>query len=188
MIEYVVVYAYTVAPGKTYVPLILKKKPPHLEGMLNLPGGKINPGEDPVAAALRELKEETGLEEVQEYDPMAYCPSEYMGRINGGTCNIHAVKVPVVFQDLNPGPDEIEKVGWHSLPDLYELPNLMPNLRVIMPLIEKGIKNWVISDLDGGWRNQRYHKVRLFMDTDEYWRNPWHIEVQSVGYFRGDPE
>lgn len=183
--EYVVVYAFTVHPGKTWVPLILKNKPPHLEGMLNLPGGKIEPGEDPIAAALRELKEETGLEEVQEYDPMIYCPAEYMGKLDGGRCIIHAVKVPVVFHNLKPRSDETEVADWYSIPELYNLPNLMPNLRVMIPLMAKDLKGWLIQDFDNDWRKQWTHSVSLSFDDSD---NPWNVEVRSVGHYNGMEE
>ena len=42
--------------------LVIKKvKPPCQFGRYNLPGGKIKDGENSIEAALRELKEETGL-------------------------------------------------------------------------------------------------------------------------------
>lgn len=48
-------------PTLSQVVLIRKNKPPHQEGLLNGIGGKIEPGERPLAAMTREFKEEAGL-------------------------------------------------------------------------------------------------------------------------------
>lgn len=187
MIEYVVVYPYTVEQNNTRLPLILKKQPPHLEGMLNLPGGKINPGEHPVDAGVRELKEETGLEQVSEYDPMCYCPAEHLGVIQGTRCVIHCVRVPISMrQELNPSPGEIEEVRWFPFPDLLNLPNLMPNLRVVIPLMDRGAKDWKLEDFDGNWRKKVYHMVNLlFKDMES---SPLQIRVKSVGHYTWEEE
>ncbi|MBI4406661.1 NUDIX hydrolase, partial [Candidatus Micrarchaeota archaeon] len=42
--------------------LLIKRKKPPYAGLLSMPGGKVEFGEHPIAAALRETKEETGLE------------------------------------------------------------------------------------------------------------------------------
>jgi len=41
--------------------LLIRKKRGHGAGKINGPGGKIDPGETPLAAALRETQEETGI-------------------------------------------------------------------------------------------------------------------------------
>lgn len=186
MIEYVVAYPFAVE-GSNRIPLVLKNKPENLKGMWNLLGGKLNANEDAVTAAERELLEEGGLEAIQEYDPMVYYPSQYLGRIQGTKSIIHCVKVPIsVRQELKPGPGETEKVAWHTIPSLFSLPNLMPNLRVTIPLMMKGVKNWILYDLDGSWRQKEYHEVDLVLDGME--DNPIRILVRSVKYFGFEEE
>jgi 8-oxo-dGTP pyrophosphatase MutT (NUDIX family) len=166
MTDYVVVYAFTVEPGPRRIPMILKNKPEHLKGVLNLPGGKIEPGEDPINAAVRELLEETGLEELQEYDPMVYYPPEVVGRIYGHNCEIQLVTVPVCGrQELKPRASETEPVAWHDTTALFSHPNLMPNLRVAIPLVQAGYKGWEIVDRTGDFR-RKLHTVELYLNTD----------------------
>ncbi len=42
--------------------LLMRKKRGHGAGKINAPGGKVDPGETPLAAALRETREEVGVE------------------------------------------------------------------------------------------------------------------------------
>ncbi len=60
-VDFVVVYVVRKHRGRHEV-LQLKRSPgQYLEGAWSFPGGKVEPDEDPVRAALRELVEETGF-------------------------------------------------------------------------------------------------------------------------------
>lgn len=185
MIEYVIVYAFTVEPSIEIVPLVSKKKPDFLKGVLNLPGGKLERNEDAINAAIRELKEETGLDEIQQYDPSVFYPSEYMGVIKGSKSIIHCVRVPVSSrQVLSPRQDETEEVNWYDFPKLLNNPLLMPNLRLIIPLMKKGVKGWTVEDLDGDWRDKKSHQVKFWFDEI----NKLEVKFNSLKFYTEDEE
>ena len=49
-----------ISPDEKQMLMLLRQKNPYM-GLYNLPGGKIEPGEDGYAAAYRELEEESGI-------------------------------------------------------------------------------------------------------------------------------
>lgn len=59
MIEYVAGFLFT-GPDPNWVALVRKARPAWQAGRLNGIGGKIEPGEAPVTAMVREFREETG--------------------------------------------------------------------------------------------------------------------------------
>jgi 8-oxo-dGTP diphosphatase len=72
-----VALAVPVADGRV---LVLRRPAGiHLEGTWEFPGGKIDDGEEPVAAARRELVEETGLR-ARELEPLIVVVHEYPER------------------------------------------------------------------------------------------------------------
>lgn len=134
--------------------VIEKQKPKWQKNRLNLLGGKVEPGESPSLAAVRELKEESGLE------PCSGEP-ELMGKI---ICDdslappgiVYVYRIWVDNSELKPGVDEIEKIYWFSWNHLKDHPKLMPNLRVIIPLVLTSTRDWVIYDNSPSWNQERH--------------------------------
>ena len=154
-LEYVVAYAWVVDKKVRKIPLVLKDRPDYLKGMLNLPGGKIEEDENVIEAAIRELKEETGLEDLNTTDGMCPYSSEYMGKVIDQCRDyiIHCVKIPITFrQKIKPRVEETEKANWYNAVTLFNDSRLMPNLRLVIPLMDAGLKGWTIvssGDLRG---------------------------------------
>jgi 8-oxo-dGTP pyrophosphatase MutT (NUDIX family) len=188
VIKYVIVYAFTVDSKVRSVPLIKKNKPEYLKGVLNLVGGKIESSESPVEAGIRELLEETGLDEVQVYDPMCYYPAETMGIIQGKNEIIYCVKVPVSGrQDLKPQEGETEEVQWYQMPDLLSHALLMPNLRLVIPLMENKVKGWIIeADEKSNWRTEKNHRLKLTFNSMP--NHPVDVSVRGMGFSKYEEE
>lgn len=141
MKEYVVIFA-SISPEieQREVLLVLKDRPEWQKGKLNLPGGKIEEGESPVAAAVRELKEETGL------DPIGVEP-KIMGTIKGQQSLIYSVNIRVPFYTkLSPREGETEVPNWYFWSFIKNDERLMPNLRITIPLMKDEISGWEIKD------------------------------------------
>ena len=108
--------------------LILTRRASHLRkhaGQWALPGGRIDDGETPEAAALRELVEEVGL---------ALGPDAVLGRLDDYSTRSGFVITPVVVwagaaRDLRPNPDEVASI--HRIP-------AAEFLRADAPLLDAG--------------------------------------------------
>jgi 8-oxo-dGTP pyrophosphatase MutT (NUDIX family) len=79
---------------------------------LEIPGGMIDPGEDPVAAGCRELLEETGFVGKN---------AEIIGRvfpnpaIQGNSC--YTILVENAVRKAEPRPDDMEEIDWLRVPE-----------------------------------------------------------------------
>lgn len=134
MIEYVLIYAYR-PDGK--ITLVLKDRPASQKGKLNLVGGKIEPGEEPFFAAIREFKEETGLDIVSP---------QFSGMVSGVDFKIYCFSVKIEDKfEIKPMEGETELVDWYDLSVISDS-RLMKNLRVVIPLFNSGMTGWTIKD------------------------------------------
>lgn len=118
--------------------LVLKDRPLWQKGRLNLVGGKVEKGETPFQTAIRELHEETGM--VSDRIIPELC-----GAIKGDDFVVWCFVVDVSVKTIKPRKEETEKVDWYSL-DVFQDSRLMPNLKPIIPLLQMGLKGWVIED------------------------------------------
>lgn len=118
---------------------ILKDRPDWMAGRLNLPGGKIEPGETPQQAAARELKEETGYDCVTE--------PTLLGVMQDGGFKVYILRT-VVLPDKEPCPreGETETPLWIKWNEADRDKRLLPNLRVIVPMCMAGVRDFIIGD------------------------------------------
>ena len=61
--------------------VLVGRRPPdvHMAGYLEFPGGRVEPGEEPLTAARRELEEETGLR-ADSWEPLVLVVHDYADR------------------------------------------------------------------------------------------------------------
>lgn len=130
--------------------VIEKNRPEFQRGRLNLVGGKVEPGETVSNAAVRELLEETGL--------IAAAQPLLSGVIKCGSTNdkippgnIYCYIIYTTNGILKPNHDETEKVFWVNWDDLVTDKRLMPNLKVIIPMMMLNSNGWEIQDDGPNW-------------------------------------
>lgn len=101
----------------------------------DLPKGKIDPGETPEEAAVREVQEETGLQEVRlgDFLQMTYHTYRHLkkGRILKPT---YWYRMTTPERALTPQTEEsIEKAEWKSVPDFLQSDlTVYPNIRLVL--------------------------------------------------------
>ena len=106
------------ADGPSGAEVLLTRRSRHLrnhQGEISFPGGRLDPGETPVAAALREAHEEVGL------DPSTVDLIGELEHLN--TVVSRSYIVPIVGRlpatlPLHPATEEVERVLWLPLAEL----------------------------------------------------------------------
>lgn len=121
------VYAVAEEDGRLLLARLSDASPVFAPGLWHLPGGGINPGEQPVEALTRELLEETGLEptEAQLLDARTYT-----ARRNGASWSLTALFYAVSLTSGEPTVTEVdgstEAAAWVPLDDLKDGTALSP--------------------------------------------------------------
>lgn len=97
--------------------LAVRRNRPPKEGMLDLPGGFVDPGESSEEAAIREIKEELGIE-LGELNYLCSAPNtyEYKG-IGYNTCDNFYLS-QVTNREFGIKDNEISELVWLSLNNL----------------------------------------------------------------------
>lgn len=145
--------------------ILVKKNAPDWQiGKLNLPGGKLEDGESFGDAAHRELKEETGYEAIK-MKLMGFIhdggdPTKDFREHEGSEIACFRATISKDAGDISPRPEETEQVAWHRWNKVYTSRRLIPNLRVIVPLMLTNCWDWTITDNYRSSSND-YHQIQV---------------------------
>lgn len=99
--------------------LLARRANPPDAGLWGFPGGHVEPGETGLAAAVRELAEETGV----IARPVDYLTNiDVIRRAADGTCTTHFLLAAVYCDYLSGTPrpaDDVTDAAWIPLPDVF---------------------------------------------------------------------
>lgn len=124
-------------PSQPMALFIRKNKPDWQRGKLNLVGGKIEDGETPQQAAVRELKEETDLD--------GYGMRQ-VGEITGEGYRIWVFDCTALGDAQSMTDETIEWMPSHMF---VRRDDIIPNLRTLVPLLALNVPFQAIDNGDG---------------------------------------
>lgn len=145
--KYVLIHPYD-ANHPERVLLVLKDRPAWQAGCLNLVGGKIESGETEIETTIRELKEESGLtvRPTRRQPKDRHADLLLTGAIVSETSMVYCVSLPVdSTKKLKPRKGETEITAWYDWNVVKRDPRLMPNLRIVIPMMQAGVTGWFVS-------------------------------------------
>lgn len=145
MKEYVVCFVTRLTLNQGRIVLLIEKaKPEWQKGQWNFPGGAVEEGETPVQAATRELGEEAGVQTLR---------ARKVAQIVGGETNLIHIVECLVSVDQQIVQLTNERLAWFSVNDINHRADVIPNLKVIIPLLLGGCDGWTMFDSPPGSRN-----------------------------------
>jgi len=121
--------------------LVTKNNSSALSGKLNLIGNKVEPDEEPEAAAIAAFKSETGY--------VNYNKLTYFGRIEKYNSKTYCfvMDADTFSQNKTQTTKMGEPVEWYNITEALADKKLNMDLKIIIPLLHCGLKNWaLISD------------------------------------------
>lgn len=130
-------FTHTLSVGfnrENEIAFVRRRKPPNY-GLINLPGGKIEAGESPEDAAMREFTEETG------------CVSDCCTLIGTMEFPDQRCVIGVFLNGVGPQsrmPEE--EVTWLSPFLAVRTADLVENLKVIIPLCTVPVRHWTYRE------------------------------------------
>ncbi len=156
MKEYVLVYVEEKQTGS--ILFLHKNRPAWQANLLNLPGGSIEVGETVLEAAIRELREETGVVVNEQHEYI-----RQLGKIVDGDSVIHCIAVFIDdLLSLTTVEDQIPE--WMQWENVKNSSKLIPNLKVIIPLMHMKMLGWEVVD---NYRvgTAALHEIRIKIPT-----------------------
>ncbi|MEU3483042.1 NUDIX hydrolase [Streptomyces sp. NPDC033754] len=131
-------YAIAVEDDRLLLVRLSDASPVFMPGLWHMPGGGIDPGEQPVEALSRELREETGLELA---DARLLDARTYAVRRNGVSWSLTALFYAVALKGGAPAVTEIDgstdAVAWIPLADLQDHTTLSPAASDALRILEQ---------------------------------------------------
>ncbi len=103
----------------------------HMAGYWEFPGGKLEDGESPAEALVRELREELGVG-VAAPAPLATLRHDYPER----TVELHFLRTEIVSGE--PRPLQVGGLGWFAPAEMADLPILPADLPIVSRLDRTG--------------------------------------------------
>ena len=120
---------------------LIQENKPSVRDTWNFPGGRIEPGETMLEAAIREVKEETGYE-VQLTGTTGVYP--FLSSLKYHVVLFHFTGI-VTGGSLELGADEIKDCRWVTLPDIFADESMIFRdaevMRRIVESLEKGVQH-----------------------------------------------
>lgn len=133
------VLGFCFSPDLNKVVLIKKTKPSWQLGLLNGVGGKIEEGENPEEAIVREFEEETGVK-IEKWN--LFAEMILVTNPEEGKEDRPGIFIDCFYTIGSPNVKSIteEKVDWYKIDDLW-IYKSVPNLKWLIPMAEDKITN-----------------------------------------------